>query len=121
MTDRTAARAWLDGYQRAWRTNDAGDIRALFTSDAEYRTEPYADPWRGHDDIVAGWLEARDAPDAYTFEGDVLGIDGDLVFFEGVTRYAGGRNYNNLWVVRLGDDGRAHAYTEWFMKQPDAG
>ncbi len=118
MTDRTAARAFVDGYERAWRSNDPDDIRAIFTPDAEYRTEPWAEPWRGHDGIVAGWLEAKDAPDSYTFDGDVAAVDGDIAILEGVTRYTGGKVYRNLWVVRLADDGRARSFTEWFMKEP---
>lgn len=120
MTDISAARSWLGSYERAWRTNDPDDIRSLFTADAEYRTEPWAEPWRGPDEIVAGWLEAKDAPDAYTFEGDVVSVHGDVAFVQGVTRYTVGETYSNLWVVRLADDGRASSFTEWFMKHPAA-
>lgn len=118
MTDRTTAQEFLTGYERAWASNEPDDIRAIFTPDAEYRTEPWSTPWRGHDEIVAGWLEAQDAPGDYTFEGDVAAVDGDTAFVEGITRYTNDRTYRNLWVVRLADDGRARSFTEWFMKEP---
>lgn len=119
MIDRTTADKFLTGYQRAWRSNEPDDIRAIFTPDAEYRTEPWATPWRGHDEIVAEWLEAQDAPDEYTFAGDVAAIHDDTAFIEGTTRYTTGRVYRNFWVVSLADDGRARSFTEWFMKEPE--
>jgi uncharacterized protein (TIGR02246 family) len=47
---------WVDGYIRAWKTNDPADIGRLFTEDARYFTAPYRQPWTGRDAIVAGWL-----------------------------------------------------------------
>ncbi len=112
------AERWLDGYRRAWQSNDAADIRALFTDDAEYRTDPWRSPDRGHDAIVAGWLEQRDEPGTWTYEGRVIGVDGSLVFIEGETAYSSGATYSNLWAVRLAD-GRASSFTEWWMDQAD--
>ncbi|MFE5408424.1 YybH family protein [Microbacterium sp. NPDC056569] len=130
MTDRNttdaAARCWVAAYEDAWRTNDPDDIRRLFTDAAVYATEPWGDAWEGADAIVAGWLEARDEPGTYTFEWDLAGIDGRRVFVEGRTVYAPadsqpeGRTYRNLWVVDLDDDGRAQAFTEWYMEEPHA-
>jgi ketosteroid isomerase-like protein len=53
-------RAWIDGYVRAWNSNDPADIRALFTQDAAYYTEPYGPPWEGRDEIVRQWLDRKD-------------------------------------------------------------
>ena len=124
MSDRESivadAERWLDGYRRAWASNDAGDIRAVFTEDAESRYEPWTEPLRGQDAIVASWLERQDEPDSWTFEGRVIGVDGPRAFIEGETRYTSGRNYSNLWVVTLADDGRAASFTEWWMDQAKA-
>ena len=35
--------AWLEGYEEAWETLDANKAAALFTEDATYRDNPYAD------------------------------------------------------------------------------
>src|SRR5687767_5642522 len=61
MEDAQARRvqAWIDGYVRAWNSNDPADIRALFTQDAAYLSEPYSRPWRGQDEIVRQWLDRR--------------------------------------------------------------
>lgn len=122
-TTEAAARRWVEGYEKAWASNDEGDIRALFREDAEYRTEPWSQPWSGADAIVAGWLEARDEPGDYTFEWDVIGVDGDRTFVQGRTVYradetgADERDYSNLWVIDLDPDGRARSFTEWYSRR----
>jgi len=127
MTDRNtteaAARRWVAAYENAWETNEPDDIRALFTDDAVYFTQPWGEPWAGPDAIVAGWLEARDEPGTYRFEWQIAGVDGDRVFVDAQTIYAAdeqqpdGRIYRNLWVVDLDEDERARAFTEWYMEQ----
>ncbi|WP_163165251.1 nuclear transport factor 2 family protein [Arthrobacter sp. Alg241-R88] len=124
MTERSSAReqvsAWMEKYQAAWASNKTEDIRALFTEDARYETRPH-DPqaWHGQDGIVDGWLAARDEPGDWTFSWELLGTDGDTAFIQGVTTYSGERpTYDNLWVLRLDQSGRASAFTEWFMERP---
>ncbi|WP_426321473.1 YybH family protein [Microbacterium sp. E-13] len=128
MSDRDStyapARRWVAAYEKAWRTNDPADIRALFTDDAVYSTEPWGPPWTGVDAIVDGWLKARDEPGTYTFEWDVAGVDGDRAFIQARTVYAPegagakGRAYRNLWVIDFAEDDRARAFTEWYMTEP---
>ncbi|MEZ5189861.1 MAG: nuclear transport factor 2 family protein [Schumannella sp.] len=120
MTDSTTITAWMNGYLRAWDSNDPADIAALFTDDGEYLTAPYATPRRGVDAIVAGWIEDQDQPGDYTFTWSEAGVDGDLAFVTGETRYSDGRTYANLWVIRFAADGRASSFTEWYMRHPDA-
>jgi len=108
---------WVERYRLAWTTNDADDIRALFTEDATYRTEPFADPWVGHDAIVAGWAGAADEPGRWNFEWVPLVDAGAVRVITATTTYAAGEVYSNLWVIRLADDGRATEFTEWWMEQ----
>ena len=54
--------AWVDGYVRAWNSNDPAAIGALFSEDAAYYTEPYRAPWRGREEIVRQWLDRKDEP-----------------------------------------------------------
>ena len=93
--------------------------RALFTDDAEYRTAPWRDPWRGVDEIVENWLERRDEPDTYTFRWEVLDASPRRHFVRGETTYLGDEpsRYSNLWIVELAPDGRARGFTEWWMNQ----
>ncbi|MGH8773819.1 MAG: nuclear transport factor 2 family protein [Jiangellaceae bacterium] len=119
MADDERLRAWMDGYVQAWTSNDPADIAALFTEDAEYRTEPYATPWRGHAEIVERWLAIRDEPGAAEFSWEPLAGTGDLSAATGQTTYRddGGAS-SNLWVIRFAADGRCREFTEWYMRHP---
>lgn len=105
----------MEGYVTAWESNDPDDIRALFTDDAVYYTEPWTEPWRGVEAIVAGWLDRRDEPGNHTFDWSPLVVTDDIWAVQGTTVYTDGRVYSNLWVIRVGDGGRAREFTEWWM------
>ncbi|TRW43213.1 nuclear transport factor 2 family protein [Georgenia yuyongxinii] len=111
---------WMEGYVRAWNSNDPADIQALFTEDAVYLTEPYAEPWQGRNAIVRGWLEIKDEPGQTTFRWEPLAVEGDLHLVQGRTEYRidPPRSYRNLWAIRLDGDGRCFEFTEWWMKEP---
>jgi ketosteroid isomerase-like protein len=117
MTDHEALRRWTEGYARAWESNDAADIGALFTDDARYFPEPHAAPWEGRETIVSEWLSHKDEPGDHTFRWEVMAVDGDLGFIRGWTRYLDPPNaYGNLWAVRLQDDGQAREFVEWWVR-----
>lgn len=120
MTDSTTITAWINGYLRAWDSNEPQHIRELFTDDAEYFTAPFLPPSTGIDEIIAFWLRDRDEAGDHTFTWTERGLDGDVAFVEGETIYTSGRRYANLWVIRFAGDGRATSFTEWYMKHPDA-
>jgi ketosteroid isomerase-like protein len=119
MVDSNVVSAWVNAYRKAWESNEPDDIRALFTEDAVYRTEPYEDDaWRGHDEIVAGWLDGRDEPGDTEFTWSPLVSEGDIATVTGVTHYDDA-TYSNLWVIRFTEDGRASEFTEWYMTHPE--
>lgn len=107
----------MDAYLTAWESNDPDDIRALFTDDAVYYTEPWTEPWRGAEAVVAGWLDRKDEPGNHTFAWSPLVVTDDVWVVQGETVYTDGRSYSNLWVIRPGDGGRAREFTEWWMDQ----
>ena len=123
MTDHDTVADWIRRYIRAWDSNDPAEIRALFTPDAEYRFAPADPPVVGHDRITAAWLEGRDEPDDHAFSWEPLAIDGDLAVVQGRTEYlaggSSGRTYDNLWTIRMTPDGRASAFTEWWIKRSE--
>lgn len=118
MTDHETVAAWVTGYRQAWDSNTDDDIRALFTDDGEYLGGPSDTPIAGPDAIVASWISQADRPGDTTFEWRVIGIDGDTAFVQGTVDYVDGKLYDNLWVIRFADDGRARSFTEWWMKRP---
>ena len=109
--------SWVERYRKAWESNDPEDIGSLFTDDAVYYTEPYTEPKRGREAIVAGWIESKDEPGDTDWSYRVLGVDGDLGFVQGETHYKTDppRTYSNLWMIRMVGD-RASEFTEWWMK-----
>lgn len=119
-TNHAAVSLWMTAYRNAWESNEPDDIRALFTEDAEYFTEPFAEPWRGYEGIVSGWLEARDEPGETTFEWEPVAIEKDVAVVRAVTAYGDRATYYNVWVIRFAPNGRASAFTEWWMTEKAA-
>jgi hypothetical protein len=105
---------WIGAYRAAWTSNAPDDIRRLFTDDAEYRTAPFRQPWRGHDEIVAEWTDRPDEPGTWSFEWSALVEQGDTRIITATTHYPD-ESYSNLWIIELGTDGRARSFTEWWM------
>jgi len=115
--ERTALEDWVARYVRAWESNDPDDIRGLFTEDGRYYTAPHREPWTGQDAIVEGWLGRKDEPGDWTFEWEVRAICEDIGFVRGVTTYrSDGKEYSNLWEIRLADSSRCTEFTEWWME-----
>lgn len=114
----TAGEKWTAAYVEAWTSNDPAQIAALFSEDARYLTNPDSEPRVGRADIVAGWLEDLDDPDTWSFEWWIVREDAGFVVIEGRTKYPAERDYLNLWIVRLDDEGRATEFTEWYMPRP---
>ena len=119
---------WLRGYLKAWGSDDPQDMQALFTQDARYFTEPYAEPWVGHGEIVREWVARSDSDEDWSFVHEVLAEDGDVAVVRGVTRYGPkqqpepaperpGATYHNIWLIRFAPDGRAREFTEWWMEE----
>lgn len=119
MSDRVAN--WIDGYRKAWLSNDEADIRALFTDDAVYEYRPNDDgALHGVDAIVAGWLKNADGPDDTTWEWEPLAEEGDVATIKGLTVYSSETHraeYDNLWVITFAPDGSASHFTEWYMER----
>jgi len=109
---------WLDSYLIAWASNDPDDIRVLFTEDATYAGGPFdPDPWVGREGIVTGWIEHKDEPGTWSFEGTPLAYTDGIAVIQGLTEYTEGDTYANLWVLRLEEDGRASSFVEWFIER----
>jgi ketosteroid isomerase-like protein len=108
---------WLDGYLRAWRSNDAAEVRALFTDDAEYLFRPDdPEPARGIDAILAMW--GRDEGSDPKIDLRVLIENDDLGIVKGAVDYGDGQSYSNLWEISFAPDGRARHFVEWYMMPP---
>ncbi len=125
MTTLTHAdfQAWLDRYVAAWKAYEPDAIGDLFGEGATYRYHPEDDPIVGRDAIVAEWLRDPDQTGTYEARYQPLAIDptnGSHVA-SGWTRYltADGDardEYWNVFHVTFDAEGRATAFTEWWMR-----
>jgi hypothetical protein len=114
--DQQAVVDWVERYMRAWASNDPQEIGDLFSEDALYYTAPFRSPWRSRQGIVEGWLGRKDDPGSWEFEYEVLSACDGLGVVKGRTNYVRqGREYSNLWTVRLDSQGRCTEFMEWWM------
>lgn len=131
--DREAVQDWLDRYVAAWESFDPVAIGDLFSEDATYRYHPYDegdDVLHGRDAIVASWVEPegsaseRDAPGTYDARYEAYAADGDRAVGVGWSRYWTDatrsrieRTFDNVFLLRFGEDGRCSEFTELFMER----
>ena len=112
--------AWVDGYVRAWESNDPGEIGGLFAKDARYFTHPFREPWEGRDEIVEKWAEHPDAPESWQAEYKAIAVTGTIGVVRGRTIYLKDdgsidKEYANIYVIEFDGEGRASEFTEFFM------
>jgi uncharacterized protein (TIGR02246 family) len=125
--ERDAVQAWLDAYVRAWQSFDPAAIADLWTEDAMWY-RPFGVRARGRAAITAEWLAEQhlDTPGGYDARYTPIAIDGDLAVTHGRTRFfdpatgAVQTEYDNVWVLRFGPDGRCAEFHEWYAGRPKA-
>ena len=77
MTDRAAVAAWVEHYERAWRTAGTQPLAALFADDATYSMDPYDKPVRGLDARGALWeAERAGADEAFSLRWEFIAVEG---------------------------------------------
>jgi ketosteroid isomerase-like protein len=116
MTDRAAVSRWVAGYETAWRTPGTDGLTGIFTDDATYRQAPYQEPVVGLDAIRRMWDQERDGPEeVFTLATEIVAVDGPTAVVRAEVRYGNpvSQEYRDLWVMRLGDDGRCSWFEEW--------
>ena len=123
--DRSTVQAWLTRYVRAWESNNADEVAALFSEDAVYSYGPFREDVRGRDAIVASWLEEPDDPGSWTAEYHPVVVEDDTAIANGRSRYLNPdgsprTEYDNVFLIRMDEDGRCREFREWFMERPKA-
>ena len=116
VTDRAQVSRWLAGYESAWRAPGTRALADLFTTDASYLQSPYEQPVAGLAAIARMWDEEREGPgEVFTMATDILAVDGPTAVVRAEVFYGGPprQEYRDLWIIRLGDDGRCAWFEEW--------
>jgi hypothetical protein len=112
---RDQLQAWIDAYERAWRTPGTDPVRELFADEASYRTAPFETPFRGLDAIAEFWEAGRDGPDEeFAMTSEPVAVEDDTGVARVEVRYGEtGTHYRDIWIVRLDDSGRCGHFEEW--------
>jgi ketosteroid isomerase-like protein len=119
--DRQALHAWVELYERAWRTPGTALLAELFAHDATYSTAPFEELHRGLEAIERLWEAERDGPDEpFTLETEIVAVEGDTGVVRVEVHYERPpQHYRDLWIVRVDGDGRCAAFEEWpFWPKP---
>jgi hypothetical protein len=114
--DRKLLSGWVEAYERLWRTPGTDALAELFTEDAHYSMGPFARQETGLEDVARLWDEERKSPDEpFEMSWEIVALDGDTGVVRVEVRYGPPRHehYRDLWIVRLGDDGRCFHFEEW--------
>jgi ketosteroid isomerase-like protein len=120
--DRAQLSDWIEEYERAWRAPGTDALAELFTEGAAYSTAPYENPHLGLDAIREMWEAERLGPDeGFEMTSEVVAVEGDTGVVRVEVRYGPpkGKEYRDLWVVRLDEAGLCFHFEEWPFWPPD--
>ena len=107
----------MDGYIKAWTSGQPEEIADLFTEDATYDPQTSEERWTGGTPSSPR-QDVGDQPGTWTFEWEPILETHGLSVITGRTEYFDeGRNFRNLWTIRLTDDGRCREFTEWWIEE----
>jgi hypothetical protein len=116
MPSRAEVAAWVDGYERAWRTPGTDGLDGLFTPGASYSQGPYEDPVIGLPAIARMWEAERDGPDeVFTMTYSIVAVEADIAIVRVEVKYGTPlrQEYRDLWIINFASDGRCQSFEEW--------
>jgi ketosteroid isomerase-like protein len=118
MQIREHAREWVEGYRRAWETDDLDAFLELFTEDVRYSSHPFREPHLGHEGLRAYAAGNPDQADVTARVGEPV-VDGDCAAFEW-SATGGGVTLAGCSIVRFGPDGRCEEHREYWHETDEA-
>lgn len=114
--------SWMDGYVKAWESNDPNAIADLFSEDAVYDPQTADGEWHGVEEIIERWTEIGDTPGNWDFQWITLVETDDLAIVVGNTEYTEPpMSYRNLFVIRFDEFGLCEDFTEWYIQEDHTG
>ena len=106
---------WIRDYEAAWRAPGSDAAADLFAGNATYLTHPYAEPVAGLEAIRRLWDREREPGERFDMAWEVVAVEGDTGVARVEVRYLAPEEarFRDLWIVRLGPDGRCRHFEEW--------
>jgi SnoaL-like domain len=121
--DLDALGTWLDAYGRAWLSNDAADVAALFTEEATYSYGPFSRTTEGRDAIVQAWISDPEGQRDVTFEAEAIAALGQTGVGHFRVTYVPAADprvrveLDGILVLEFAGDGRCTGHREWYAKR----
>lgn len=114
--------AWLKGYEEAWEKLDADKAAALFTEDATYQDNPYADPYQGRQDIHDYWTTVTSDQQDVDFTYEVLSVSGNTAIAHWHSEFkqissGSGIVLDGIFVLEFSPEGLCQSLKEWWHIQ----
>ncbi|MCK6578268.1 MAG: nuclear transport factor 2 family protein [Anaerolineae bacterium] len=115
---------WMESYGRASVENDAWASANLFTQDAVYYENPFAEPLIGRDDLYNYWLQGAQTLKDKEASFQVLSVKDNL----GIARWnanfsvaASGKRFalDCLFIVEFDENGLCRTFREWWHSQEE--
>lgn len=116
--NRESVAAWVAAYERAWRSPGTDALAEIFTLDATYLQGPYDEALVGLPTIAEMWEEERTGPDeVFAMSSEIIAVDGDTAVVRVEVEYGepDHEEFRDLWILRFAEDGRCHAFEEWWF------
>lgn len=113
--DRAALGRWVEGYERAWRAPGVAALDDLFAEDATYLTAPFQEPFAAIAAIKGMWEDGRSDGEEFAMASEIIAVEGDVGVVRVWVRYIRPQDqvFWDIWIVRIGDDGRCTSFEEW--------
>lgn len=118
MEAETAARAWVEAWERGWRAHDAGPIVARYAPGARFRSHPFRELENARAYVERVFAEEEGEPEVWFCEPIVTGERASIEYWA-VVRYDG-REHTIAGVsqLRFGADGLVSEHRDyWAMEE----
>lgn len=113
---------WITTYHKAWEQADEELVVSLFTRDATYRTGPFREPYRGHDEIRAYWRRAVGSQREIRVRMGTPIVEGNRVAVEWWTTALDDDQPATICgclLLHFGSDGRCRDLREYWNREDD--
>ena len=116
MDAAAAARAWVEGWTRAWWAKDAVGVAALYTEDAEFRSHPFRDPQPPGEYAAWAFADEDEGLVELAFSEPVCGAAAAAVEYWAIVRRRDGTEATlaGIATIRFAPDGRAREQRDYW-------
>jgi len=110
---------WLQAYGSAWESKDAAAVAMIFTERAFYQETPFAEPFRGREEISDYWSSVTADQDAIEFEFSAIATSGNKGIAQWSARFRSISGevpveLDGVFVLEFADSDHVSGLREWW-------